>query len=68
MACCYPEVDSEEWFHLPAGGMRIACCDCGLVHDVSYRRRGAKIEVRFARNDRATAGLRRGMKRKEGQP
>lgn len=65
MSRCYPEVEGTEWFHLPRGGMRIACCDCNLVHDLDYRKRGGRIEIRMARNERATAALRRKTSKSE---
>lgn len=45
---------------------RMACCDCGLVHDMQFRvkRNGERLYVVFRakRNNRATAGIRRGKK------
>lgn len=37
---------------------RIACCDCGLVHDMEFRVRDGKIELRAWRNPQATGGKR----------
>ena len=53
----------------PAKRYRIACCDCGLVHDMRFRLvigphkkrldlRGARIEFCVRRNDNETAALR----------
>jgi hypothetical protein len=43
---------------------RLACCDCGLVHDVVVVAAGKRVrkEIGFAvkRNNRATAARRRG--------
>lgn len=46
--------------HLPRRGMKLACCDCGLVHYLKPRldARG-RIWVRVFRDDRATAGVRK---------
>ena len=38
---------------------RVACCDCGLVHDFKFRVSGRKIFVTVHRNNRATAAKRR---------
>lgn len=46
---------------------RIACCDCGLVHDFVFvvpgMRKGKKIGVAGRRNARSTAAMRRQMKK-----
>ena len=46
---------------------RAACCDCGLVHSYNFRlvqngKRGFQIQYQVARNNRATAAIRRHMK------
>lgn len=47
---------------------RIACCDCGLVHDfalyVPGKLRGTVIGIAAKRNNRATARRRAAMKSK----
>ena len=43
------------------GVQMIGCCDCGLVHKHVYRVENKKIVRRVYRDNRATAGLRRGM-------
>jgi hypothetical protein len=53
----------DEWFD--AGrGFRLSCCGCHLVHDLEFRIKGDKIEVRIFRNERATAAMRRPHKRR----
>ncbi len=60
-----------EWSDVTAG-RKVACCDCGLVHDEEYRilkaENGEESIVRASwRNNRATAARRRSLKaRKEG--
>jgi hypothetical protein len=61
----YDEVTSDEWWALARRGNKVACCDCNLVHIVDCRLKGKVVEVRFARDERATAALRRGKKRKQ---
>jgi len=41
--------------------MRVSCCDCGLVHDYLFAFRRGKVTRIAARNERATAAVRRGM-------
>ena len=62
----YDEVTGTEWWALARQGNKVACCSCGLVHTVDYRLNKKKkcIEVRFARDERATAALRRENKRR----
>jgi hypothetical protein len=43
----------------------LACCDCGLVHDIEFRRIQDKIQWKIDRNDRSTGQIRRHMKRKK---
>ena len=62
----YEYAEPDEWVCPIRRGYRLACCDCGLVHDVDFRLAGTKqrrlIEVRMRRNNRATAAMRRWMK------
>lgn len=47
---------------VPFEGVRlVACCDCGLVHKHVYTVEDKKIVQRTYRDERATAGIRRGM-------
>jgi hypothetical protein len=39
--------------------LRVACCECALVHDVRFRKREGGVVFRAKRNVRATAALRR---------
>lgn len=50
-----------EWDH----SEKVACCDCGLVHDHQYRKKNGRLEVRSRRNERSTGQVRRHMKRKK---
>lgn len=67
----YRKLEDGEWYRQPQKD-RVACCDCGLVHDVEWRPgfddQGpiglVTIEVRHVRNARATAQVRRAMIRK----
>src|SRR4051794_26884795 len=41
---------------------KLACCDCGLVHDVEFWVEGGNVMMRFARDNRATGQKRRHMR------
>lgn len=48
------EIDPKIGLH------RIACCDCGLVHDIDFEANSDKpIKVIMTKNNRATGQLRR---------
>ena len=59
----YPTARHNEWIRPVRNGYRMACCDCGLVHELDFRvvryGRGHKVIFRARRNNRATAGMRR---------
>lgn len=56
-----------EGFTVPSGEVyRIACCDCGLVHDfVFVSEDGTPVGIAAKRNERATAQRRRSAQTKE---
>lgn len=41
---------------------KLACCDCGLVHDIDFRSTGQGMVFRIRRNTRATGQVRRHMR------
>lgn len=50
-----------EGFEVPLGKRyRLACCDCGLVHDVVWVYEKGRLGMAATRNNRATAARRRG--------
>lgn len=58
-----PEVEREDgwtdWIH-PLPGYKLACCDCGLVHNMQFRIDDlGQINFRAQRNVRSTAQVRR---------
>jgi uncharacterized Zn finger protein len=58
----YEDTESGDWFY-PAKHFRMMCCDCGLVHEMTFRvEHGRDIAVKVSRNDRATAAARRKKK------
>jgi hypothetical protein len=57
----YVQRFDDEGFEVPSGELyRIACCDCGLVHDfVFVSEDGKPIGIAARRNNRSTAQRRR---------
>lgn len=47
-----------EWIH-PNTTYKIACCDCGLVHQIKFALRKGKIMIAFFSDRRATSAVRR---------
>ena len=58
----YDEPGSNEWVQPIRKGYKMACCDCGLVHDLDFRVHNKRIQFRARRNNRSTAMIRRWMK------
>jgi len=55
----FKDVGENEWQQPIKKGYRMACCDCGLVHDVDFRIVNGKIQLRMRRNKRSTSQMRR---------
>jgi hypothetical protein len=57
----YTQREDGEGFEVPSGQVyKIACCDCGLVHDFMFvSHDGKPIGVAAKRNNRATGQKRR---------
>gem|GEM_PF-1693013 len=65
----YDKPKANEWVQPVRRGYKLACCDCGLVHDMDFRVAKGRVQFRVRRNNRATAGIRVGMglrKQKDG--
>ena len=66
MTCFQTEYENEDgwtdWIH-PLPGYKLACCDCGLVHDMQFRIDDlGQINFRASRNNRSTGQYRRAHK------
>jgi hypothetical protein len=62
----YIQRKDGEGFVVPAKKVyRIACCDCGLVHDFVFVNGRGVVGIAARRNRRATAARRRQMKTKK---
>ena len=58
----YNKPKHNEWVYPIRDGYRLACCDCGLVHEVDFRPMcGGRVRFRVRRHNRATAAMRRGQ-------
>ena len=57
----WPDADGwSEWVRPVVDNYRIACCDCGLVHNMEFRTADDGLpEFRVSRNNRSTGQLRR---------
>jgi hypothetical protein len=61
----YKQRQNGEGFVVPLDEVyRLACCDCGLVHDIvlCYDKETGDLGMATKRNNRATAQRRRNMK------
>jgi hypothetical protein len=53
----------SDWIQPLMSGYRMACCDCGLVHEMDFRIENtsageARVQFRASRHSRATAAKR----------
>lgn len=56
----YYQVHNGELMPLKSRRLRLACCDCGLVHDLVFKiTNGRRISYRAYKNGRATGGKRK---------
>jgi hypothetical protein len=55
----YDEPEANEWILPVKRGYRISCCDCGLVHEIDFRIKDKRVEIRFNLNNKATGAIRR---------
>lgn len=57
----FAKPEADEWVRPIRRGYKLACCDCGLVHDMDFRVKNGRVEFRVRRNGRSTAMMRRHM-------
>jgi hypothetical protein len=55
----YEEPEEGKWVQPITKGYRVACCDCGLVHNMDFRIHKGRVQFRVFRNNRSTAMIRR---------
>jgi len=58
----YHQLYDGDWVLISRRGHRHMCCDCALVHIIDMRDVKDGTEVRFRRDNRATAAARRAFK------
>ena len=65
----YEQVEDGQWwlFHEGRSNRRckIACCDCGLVHQFRIRMRGGKLYMQANRLPKETGGFRAALQRRK---
>ena len=52
----------SDWIFHGQNNFRLACCDCGLVHNFEFRFKKGLVEFRAKRNYRSTGQKRRNPK------
>lgn len=55
----YMRPKAGEWVRPIRRGYKLACCDCGLVHNMDFTIHKGRIYFRVFRNNRATGQMRR---------
>jgi hypothetical protein len=53
-----------EWLRPRHSGYLLACCDCGLVHELQFRVREGRVEYRCRRARNYTKAMRGAIKHK----
>ena len=61
----YTTRHNGEWVHC-GRFPKLACCDCGLVHQFEFDNKDGLFSYRVWRDERATANMRRGKACKAG--
>lgn len=63
------EIDGwSDWVQPIESGYRMACCDCGLVHEMEFRvDEENRAQFRARRHIRSTAAVRREMRKQAVQ-
>ena len=60
----YQVAEDNEWIQPIKKGYKVACCDCGLVHDIDFRIVNDRVQFRARINSKATRARRREIKQK----
>lgn len=55
----FKKVSDGEWVQPIRKGYKLACCDCGLVHNINFRISRGRVQFQAFRNERSTALSRR---------
>ena len=57
----FEQAKSNEWIQPVRNGYLMACCDCGLVHEIDFRIFKGRIQFRAKRHSRSTGAMRAAM-------
>lgn len=55
----YPKPQANEWVQPVKRNYKLACCDCGLVHEMDFRIYRGRVQFRARRANASTALMRR---------
>lgn len=55
----YLKINTNEWVQPVKTNYKMACCDCGLIHEMDFRIIKNRVQFRARRNNRATGQFRR---------
>lgn len=55
----YEQPKANEWVQPVRKNYKMACCDCGLVHNLDFRIYKGRVQFRARHNKRSTAMMRR---------
>jgi hypothetical protein len=58
----YERPKENEWIRPVKTNYKMACCDCGLVHNMDFKIKENRVWFRVRRNNRATGQVRRYLK------
>lgn len=50
----FENVKDGVWYRINGTKLKVACCDCGLVHDYEFMTDGEDIYFRLFRNEKDT--------------
>ena len=54
----YEQIEQGKWVDW-GRRMDLSCCSCGFCHEIEYRLRKGKLQLKFTVNGAATGGIRR---------
>ena len=61
----YDQAEDGDVITPDPDGLRLACCDCGLVHEMNFWvSKSSGMQFTLTRNVRATAAMRREMRKR----
>jgi hypothetical protein len=49
----YDKQIQNKWLTPREEGFKLACCDCGLVHDVNFRVKDGRAQINFIRRNKS---------------